>query len=185
MSEILEFVIAGKDKYSSTFNKLKSHLPSIKTLAIGAAGGITALSAALLAAAKTTATAYDKVQKFSDQTALSTEYLSKMTVAADYAGVSQEGLFKSLKKLSVGIAEFKDGSGEAIDSFAMLGVTVEKSNGQLKTSEELLPELAEKFSKMTDSTRRLEMAQKIFGARNTNILVICLLISFASAMTSF
>ena len=170
MSEILEFVIAGKDKYSSTFNKLKSHLPSIKTLAIGAAGGITALSAALLAAAKTTATAYDKVQKFSDQTALSTEYLSKMTVAADYAGVSQESLFKSIQKLTIGVGEAGRGIGQAKDTFEELGISVYNANGSLKTSEQLMPVLADKFKGMTDSTKRLEMAQKLFGQRNTEML---------------
>ena len=161
MSEILEFVIAGKDKYSSTFNKLKNHLPSIKTLAIGAAGGITALSAALLAAAKTTATAYDKVQKFSDQTALSTEYLSKMTVAADYAGVSQESLFKSIQKLTIGVGEAGRGIGQAKDTFEELGISVYNANGSLKTSEQLMPVLADKFKGMTDSTKRLEMAQNL------------------------
>ena len=170
MSEILEFIIEGKDRYSGTFDKLRSHLPSIKTLAIGAAGAITGLSAALFATAKTTATAYDKYQKFSDQTALSTEYLSKMTVAADYAGVSQDALFKSIQKLSIGVGEADRGIGQAKDTFEELGISVKDSTGKLKTADQLMPILANKFSNMTDSTKRLEMAQKLFGQRNTSML---------------
>ncbi len=170
MSEKLEFIIEGKDKFSGAFGKLKSSLPSLKTMAVGAAGGITALSTALFATAKTTATTYDKYQKFSDQTALSTEYLSGMTVAAGYAGISQDSLFKSIKKLTVGVGEAANGVGYAKDVFSELGISTHDATGKLKTAEQLMPVLADKFSVMTDTTKRLEMAQKLFGNRNTEVL---------------
>ena len=170
MSEKLTFTILGEDQFSGVFDKLKSHLPSVKQLALGAAAGVTALSGALLATAKTTATAYDKYQKFSDQTKLSTEFLSSYTVAANYAGISQDTLFKSIQKLTVGIGEASKDIGTAKDTFADLDIEIWNSNDKLKTAEELMPILADKFQNMTDSTMRLEMAQKLFGQRNTEMI---------------
>jgi len=63
----IEFIISARDKFSGAFGKLTKMLPSAKTLAIGTGAAIAGMATALIAMTKATATAYDKVQKFSDQ----------------------------------------------------------------------------------------------------------------------
>lgn len=170
MTETLKLVIMGEDQFSGVMGKLKSHLPSLKTLAIGAGAAIAGTGAALFAMAKSTAEAYDKVQKFSDQIGVSTSFLSKMNVAAGFADIQVETMNKSIERLQVGMGESARGIGMAKDAFKDLNISIYDANGNLKTSEEVMPELADAFGNLTNATQKTELAQKIFGQRGLEML---------------
>ena len=171
-SEALRFNIFAKDEFSKNFDKLINKLPSLKTVAFSAAGGLSAIGTSLLAITKTTATAYDKIGKFSDQTGLSTEFLSKMNVAAEFADVNINTMNKSLERLQIGIGEAAKGIGLAKDTLADFGIPLEQANGQLHTTESILPLLADRFKEMTSATERTEAAQKLFGQRGIEMIKI-------------
>jgi hypothetical protein len=170
MAEKLEIVIGAKDQFSGAFGKLRSALPSVRTLALGASAAIAGLGASLLATAKSTATAYDEVQKFSDQLGVSTKFLSAMSHAADLSGIQINVMRKSIQALQVRIGEAGRGVGEAKDAFEDLGVALRTTTGQLKTAEQLLPELAQAFKETENATLRAEAASKIFGQRGIAML---------------
>jgi hypothetical protein len=168
MTERLEIIIAGKDEFSKAFGKLKSALPSIKTLAIGAGAAVAGMGTALVAMTKSTAEAYDKIQKFSDQLGISTEFISKMQHAAELSGV--KNLNKGLQMLQVRIGEAARGIGQGKDALESLGVTLYDTNGQLKTAEGIMPALAAAFHNMSNATERAEAASKIFGQRGIEMV---------------
>jgi len=170
MSEKLEIIIAGKDQFSGVFGKLQKALPSIKTLAVGASAAITGVGASLAAMTKSTAEAYDRVQKLSDQLGISTEFLSSLEHAADLSGIKIETMNKSVQSLQVRIGEAGRGVGQAKDAFDALGVSLQTSSGQLKTAEQIMPELADAFHNMTNATERAEAASKIFGQRGMSMI---------------
>ncbi len=170
MSEKIEIIIGTKDKFSKTFGKLKSALPSLRTAALGASAAVGALGAGLFAITKSTAEAYDQVQKFSDQLGISTEFLSKMAHAAELSGIEQKTLHKSLQILTVRLGEANRGIGEGKDALESLGLEYKNVNGTLKTSEEILPDLAEAFKDIEDATLKAEIASKIFGQRGLVML---------------
>ncbi len=170
MPEKISIIIGAQDKFSGAFDKLISRLPSLKTLAIGAAAAFAGTGAAIFAMAKSTATAYDSVQKLSDQLGISTEFISSYSFAADIAGIKQQTFTKSIQMLQVRIGEASRGIGEGKDAFEALGVELVKTNGELKTSEDLLPDLAEAFHNMSNATERAEAASKIFGQRGISML---------------
>lgn len=172
MSEKLEFVILAKDQFSKSFGKIKNHLPSIKTLALGAAGGVTALGGSLLAITKTTANTYDSFSKLSDQLGVSTEWLSKMKHATAIGGVEWNVAQKAIQKFQVGLGEASYGIGTAKNSFLALGLEIHNSSGELKTAEEIMPEVANAFKGMTNATEKAELAQKLFGQRGMSMLQI-------------
>lgn len=172
MSESLRFDIFAKDEFSKSFDKLKDKLPSLKTLAIGAAGGLAAIGTSLLAITKTTATAYDQIGKFAQQTGLTTEFLSKMNVAANFADVNINTMNKSVERLQVTIGEAAKGIGLGKDTLQAFGIELHKDNGILKTAEDILPELADKFRAMGSATERTEAAQKLFGQRGIEMIKI-------------
>lgn len=172
MSEALRFDIFAKDEFSKSFDKLLGKLPSVKKLALGAAAGISAIGVSLFAMAKTTATAYDKIGKFADQTGLTTEFLSKMAVAAEFSDVNINTMNKSLERLQIGIGEAGKGIGLAKDTLDEMGISLHQANGKMHTAETILPLLADKFQGMTDATMRSEAAQKLFGQRGIEMLKI-------------
>jgi hypothetical protein len=163
MAEALRFDIFAKDEFSKSFDKLKSSLPSLKTLAVSAAGGVSAIGTSLFAIAKTTASAHDEIGKFSDKIGISTEFISKMRVAAEFTGTSVSAMDKSLELLQVGLGAAQKGLGGAKDIFDDLGISVNDSSGRLKTAETILPELADKFNKMTSSSEKALAAQQLWG----------------------
>lgn len=170
--EALRFDIFAKDEFSKSFDKLKNRLPSIKTLALAAAGGVSALGASLFAIAKTTANAYDSIGKFSDQTGLTTEFLSKMNVAAEFADININSMNKALERLQVGLGEAGKGIGLAKDTLKDMGLSIHQANGMLHTTETILPSLADKFQQMASDTERTEAAQKLFGQRGIEMVKI-------------
>lgn len=172
MSEALRFDIFAKDEFSKSFNKLTSKLPSVKTAALAAAGGVAALGTALFAIAKTTATAYDDLGKFAAQTGLSTEFLSKMSVAAEFSGIKLETMKAAVEDLQVKIGEAAKGIGEGGKVLESFGIELYKDNGILKTTQDMLPELADKFKAMGSATERTEAAQKLFGQTGIQMIKI-------------
>jgi hypothetical protein len=170
MSEKLEFIVQAKDQFSGAFDKLTGYLPTVKNLAIGAAGGVAALGTGLFAMTKSTADSYDKVQKLSDQLGISTSFLSKYGVAADFSGVAQETFNKSIQKLQVGMGEAARGMGAGKEAFESLGISVADSAGKLKTAETVIPELADALHNVESATERAELASKLFGQRGIEML---------------
>ncbi|MFH2075955.1 MAG: hypothetical protein ABIJ57_11530, partial [Pseudomonadota bacterium] len=172
MAENLQIVIGAKDEFSGTFARLQNMLPRMRTLIIAAAGAVAGATTAIGAMVKTTATAHDEVQKFSDQLGISTEFISRMQVAAEFSGVEVETMRKAIQRLQVGIGEANRGIGLSKDAFNDLGITLRGTSGELKTSEELMPELAEKLAGVTSATERAELASKLFGQRGISMIQI-------------
>lgn len=170
MTRKVEFILAAKDKASGVFGKFRAGLPSLKTAAIAATGAIMATAGALFAIAKTTATTHDEVRKFADQLGLATRFISEMQYAADLSGIATETFKKSIQKFTVGIGEAGKGMGQAKDAFADLGIEIENTDGSLKTAEDLLPLVADKFAGMTDATQKAEMAAKLFGQKGMEMV---------------
>ena len=156
MSEKLEFVILAKDQFSKSFGKLTKYLPSLKTLAVGAAGGVTALGGTLLAITKTTANTYDSFSKLSDQLGVSTDWLSKLKYQTQIGGVEWTVAEKAVQGFQVRIGEASQGIGTAKDSLLALGLELNKENGQLKTAEELMPEVADALKGVANATEKAE-----------------------------
>lgn len=180
MTDRLEFIITAKDDFSKTFGKLSSSLPSIKTLAIGASAGLAAIGAASVAVAgtatavfaltKQTAETYDKIQKLSDQLGVGTAFLSKMQVASNFSGIAIETMEKSVQKLQIGLGEAYRGIGTAKDAFNALGVSIFTASGQVKTAEQIMPELASGLHNVANASERAELASKLFGQRGVEML---------------
>jgi hypothetical protein len=105
MANKLEFVIVGKDQFSDALGRIKSSLPSIRTLGFAAAAGVAALGATLTKATmaanvqekaeKTLETALGKTsQRLLDQAAA----LQKVTTFGDEQIISAQALIGSFVK---------------------------------------------------------------------------------------
>jgi len=136
--------------------------------AIGAAfvavGGATALMV------KGSIDAMDSMAKLAQATGTTVESLSALAYAADLSGVSQDTLGQSLQKLSRQAAEAAGGNKQIASSFDSIGVSVKKADGTLKTSDQLLGEIAGKFSGYADGAEKTALAQELFGKSGAQLI---------------
>ena len=107
----------------------------------------------------------DMLNKMAQKTGMSVEELSKLTYAADLADVSTEALQKGLTALSVGMVEASTGAGPMAEKYRELGISVRNADGTMKSSRQVLGELADKFANMPDGVDKTNLAVDIFGKK--------------------
>lgn len=101
---------------------------------------------------------------FSQIAGISVETLSGMSLAAAAAGVSQDELSLSLKKLNeAASAAAGDATSKAGIAFKLLGITVRDANGNIKDAGTLNNEVADAFSHSADGANKVAIAVALYG----------------------
>lgn len=169
MSDKVEIIIQARDKFSGVFGSVREQLPGLKTSFLALAGGITAAGAAVLALAKQTAEANDKIQKLSDQTGQSTRFLSRMAAASEFSGVKFETTAKAVEKIAIQMVEAEAGNIKAAAAFARLGIETRDADGQLRSVDQILPQMANGFAGMENATERSAVAAALLGEEGAQL----------------
>ena len=140
-----------------------------KGLAVaGAAAGVA--GAALFTLTKGVADSRDKITKMGRELGLTTEFLSGMGHAAQLGGSDLKTFQKGMARLSRTASDAQSGLSTAARSFSDLGINVEDSNGVMKTNDELLFEIADKFKDMPNGVLKAAKAQEIFGRSGKDLI---------------
>lgn len=105
----------------------------------------------------------DQAGKMAQITGLTTQSYTELSYAATLADVSGESLNKSIVKLSKNMVAAADGSGDAYDAFNTLGISVKDSSGQLKSADQVLAEIADRFGQYEDGAGKTARAMALFG----------------------
>lgn len=139
------------------------HKEQIQNLgkAFAVAGG--AITAALGAAAVKTANFGDEINDLSQRTGVSTETLSGYKLAADNSGTSISTLAMGLKGLSSNMVDAAGGIDAAGKKFEALGISVVNADGSLRSSNDVLLDVAQRFSEMEDGAEKTALAVDLFG----------------------
>ena len=170
MSEKVEIIIQAKDQFSRTMKSLRGMLPSVKTLALGAGAAVAGLGTGLFAIANSTAKAGDAFQKMSLRLGLSTDLLSGMKHAVELSGAGMEALEKGVRTLAKRMSDADEGLTEAERSFTALGIQIKNADGSLKSLDTMMAEAAQGLAGMEDNTKRVALAQELFGRSGTALL---------------
>lgn len=141
-----------------------------KRIAKIGAVAVAAAAVGIAALAKSVANAGDKFQKMSISLGVSTEALSSLKHAAELSGASMQDIEKALKTVAKRANDAQAGLSTAVRSFEQLGISIEDSEGNLKSLDILLVESANAFAKMTDDTKAAALAQELFGKSGVNLL---------------
>lgn len=112
----------------------------------------------------------DKLDETAQKAAVSAKSLSTLVYAAKFGGTDMEGLTGSLIKLSKTMFEADTGNKKAAATFQTLGVSVKDQEGKLRASDEVLVELADKFSLMPDNAQKAALAMELFGKFGAQML---------------
>lgn len=139
---------------------------AFKAVAVGAAAG-----AAMGYAVKSAIDHADALSKNAQKAGVTTESLSRLAYAADFADVSMEGLTSGLTKLSKSMADsiITKTSTSAL-AFKALGISVTDANGKLRNSDVVFSEISDRFSRMNDGATKTSLAMAIFGKSGAELI---------------
>jgi hypothetical protein len=152
------------DNFESKLSGLTSKLKILGPAAI-AAGGAFAIGMV-----KSVANTADELSKLSSRTGVAVEDLSRLQYAAGLSGVSNQALTASIERLSRGMADAANGTGEAGKAFEALGITVKNQDGSLRSQRDVLQDVAERFSGYADGAEKSALAQQIFGRSGAQLI---------------
>ena len=144
-----------------------------KAMGVVAAFGAAATAAAALVAAKMrdVANEADEMGKAAQKVGLMTEELSALKYTAGLAGVEFSSLQTSLVRLTRSMSEVaKGGDNDAVKAFNALGVSVQNADGSLKSSAQVMSEVADKFAQFKDGAEKTALAVAIFGRAGADMI---------------
>ena len=160
---------AALDKASYTAQK---NFKDISSFAKTAAGSLAALYGAtsIVGFVKTQIDAADATGKMAQKVGISVEELSKLQYAAKLADVDTGQLQVGLVKLSKGMVEAANGTGQARNALSAMGISVKNSDGTLKSSSTVLGEVADRFATYGDSANKTALAVQLFGKSGAELI---------------
>ena len=112
----------------------------------------------------------DAFGKMSDQTGIAANNLQAYVNAGKLAGVGQETIDKGLRRLAQSMREADQGVATYSDSFNALGLSVRDSEGNLKSSETVLGEIADRFADLPDGATKAAISMEIFGRSGASLI---------------
>ena len=169
-------IISAKDEASGALAKISGGFDGLsgKVGAFVAAAGV---AAAAVAGARwltdLTGKALDAAGRLDDlaqATGVSGETLSRFSIAAKLGGTDIEGLAGGLQKLNIKIDDAANGGSQAAAAFGRIGVSVKDAGGEVRSTEDILGDVAERFATMEDGAAKTSIAVDLFGKSGTNLI---------------
>lgn len=106
----------------------------------------------------------DQVVKSATRLGVSTDEYQRLKYEAGQSGVSVEGLASSMGRLNKGIALAAAGKSKDLAAlFKRAGISMRDANGDMRSSADLLPEIAELFERNKNAAVQARMGNAIFG----------------------
>jgi lambda family phage tail tape measure protein len=142
-----------------SLDKLKPAILAVGTAALAAGAGLAYLT-------KQSIDNMDALAKQAQMAGVTVESLSALSYAADLSGVSQEDLTASMVKLSKGMSDAKQGTGDALKAFEALGINVK----ELANADDAMELIAEQFAEIEDGAGKTALAVALFGKAGAQMI---------------
>ena len=167
-----QLIIDGKNKAGAAFAEADQQLNKLGLSAKAAGSYIAgALSVTALAAfVKTSIDAADAATKSASAVGLAVEEYTALQYAAELAGVGTAELDAGLSKLNRTIDAAANGGQAQVELFDRVGVSVLTAAGKVKTGDQVLAELADRFQQMPDGVQKSAIAMELFGRSGAKLI---------------
>lgn len=170
-----KIVLSAEDKTKVAFDSVKKNMrelgdqadkfgASFGTLGIAIAGAFEAASL------KHIIDSADELNKLSQKTGIAADSLSALKYAGSLADVGIDDLATGIRHLGNTMADAAGGSKEAQAIFSALGVSFKNANGTLRSTDEVLGDVATKFSTYADGAGKAALATGLFGKNGTTLI---------------
>jgi hypothetical protein len=155
----------------SAQNKIAAFGASAVKAAAGIGLAIGAMAGAVAVGVKNTIDEADKLGKSAQKWGVGVEELSKLKHAADLSDVSLESLGKGMARLSKTMVEAAaKPTSEAANAFRALGVDVKNADGTLKSSTQVISDVAGKFENLKDGAGKTAVSMALFGKSGADLI---------------
>jgi len=153
-------------EFQSGLKGAMAGLDKVKNAAVVVGTAIIAAGTAMAYMTKKSIDNMDTLAKQAQMAGITTESLSALSYAADLAGVSQDSLVTSMARLSKGMSDAAQGTGEAIKGFQALNIDYKN----LESTDEALLQISERFSQLADGTNKTAIAISLFGRSGAQLI---------------
>lgn len=162
----------AKKESAAIAKSLSGITGAFKSVGAGIAGFVTGIASAALSLNTffKALDTLDRLDELAAKTGVSTEELSKLGYAAKLTGTDLEDLNGAFDKLAKNAVKALDPTSKQAEIFKALGVSVTDLEGNLKSSDQLLKEVATGFKQLNDDTLEAAAAQELFGKSGAGLL---------------
>lgn len=152
-------------------SKLSAFGKSAGLAMAGLATAAIAAAAAIGGAVKKAADHADLLGETSQKIGVSVEALSQLEYQAKFSGVTLDGLSTGLRKLADNMADFAMNSKAGVGvAFKALAIDVKDASGNLRTGDQVLGDVADRFSRMENGALKTSLAIQIFGKSGADLI---------------
>lgn len=161
----------GLKKVEGQSRKTATAMGRLKGAAGGAMGALRAMlpvlgTAALASFAKGNLDIADSMSKLSQRTGIAAPELDKFRKVAELSDTSIESLQRAFPALTKNMKTAADtGKGPALAAFQELGIAITDAQGNLRATDAVMLDLADRFQGMADGSEKAALASTIFGTR--------------------
>ena len=135
-----------------------------------AGAGLAAVGVGITALVLPVANTADELANLAQKTGVSVEALSALTYVAQMSDNDLQGLVKGLQRLSVAMFDTQVQGEEGSAALKALGVSAVDASGQIRPTEQVLLDLADKFANMPDGADKAALAMKLFGKEGMSLI---------------
>lgn len=153
------------DRKQQSLDRLKSaYMAAGKAMALYFAGrGLVRMIQGL-------STANDNLAKMSQRLGITTEDLSVLAYQAELSGANFESAARGIQLLSRNMVMATQGTNEQSRAFDALGISLLNTDGSLRSSQAVMADLADRFSRMEDGATKTAVAMQIFGRSGAELI---------------
>lgn len=174
-SDRAQILITAVDQTRTALDSIRNNLGRLgdetrRVQGLLAGLGVSLTLGAFAALVKGAIDSADELNKLSQKIGISVESLSTLQFAAQLSDVGLDTLKTGLKGLSANLTEARSGLGEGAALFQALGISVEDTAGNLKSSDTILLEIADRFASFEDGATKTALAVKLFGKSGMDMI---------------
>ena len=160
----------GIDDSAKRTNNFSNNLSKIRTVAKAAATALGALTVATVGLAKRQAELGARLQDTADKLGLNVGFLQEFRYAAEQSGVATTTADMALQRFTRRVAEAANGTGAAREALVQLGIQLRDSNGNLRSTDKLIYEVADALQNVESESERVRLAFKLFDSEGVSLL---------------
>jgi len=143
-----------------------------RTLSVALTGSIVGVATAAIASTTQLGRYADKILDLAEQTGLSTDRLQAFERVAIEAGVEVNVLSDAAIRLTTQLNATGDESKTLTDALDNLGISTKDADGNLRSMDDLLPDIMRGLAGVEDVTTRNALAADIFGRSSKDLIPV-------------
>lgn len=164
-------VISAEDRASRVLQGIRGSVDNVvRTFGLLSASVAGIGGGAALAGLRSLVSSIDDLDEAAQGLGLTAVQLSNLQQAARESGVSAEQFGTAITRLNVRLGEAASGNEEAAQLFKAFGVAVKTAGGSIRPVDDVLRDLAGRFSQLEDGPAKAALAVDLFGRSGAKLI---------------